>query len=397
MAQHSSAKKDLSAFFSSPALLPGTEGVRDILDAKKRQNALAQRDLSQPAERFPGGLETNSMFPSVPQKAFNPSQSGRSDLFSPAKSSAVKNASAVTVPDVQNTRRELFASSRSRPNMRHQSEIPDSQPAMSSEISFLPVAQKQNFTPRSGQKTNNLFTKAAAPVPSLTPVRMQLTRADIKKWQEDSASAIAEDILPALPPEAAHAGKGRRVHEQRALPAGAGTSPRGAAYVRQLHSAAGPAAVAFAPQRSITIIEEDKENDVSEENEEMDVSMTDVPQADLSNPPKPVEKRLSQTMWSRDHWLLMDELIHLRRRGPFNFRWPAGFQSKSGWLLGKSVNSHGSSLLMEQWHLDVVDAFKAEVGGWDEEVLAKRAFSLIVGERLRREQRAPKAPSVKFV
>ncbi|KAF4877230.1 hypothetical protein CGCSCA1_v003697 [Colletotrichum siamense] len=420
MAQHSSAKKDLSAFFSSPALLPGTEGVRDILDAKKRQNALAQRDLSQPAERFPGGLETNSMFPSVPQKAFNPSQSGRSDLFSPAKSSAVKTASAAINPDVQNTRRELFASSRSRPNMRHQSEIPDSQPAMSSEISFLPVAQKQNFTPRSGQKTNNLFAKAAAPVPSLTPVRMQLTRADIKKWQEDSASAIAEDS-----PESPRRSSLRPLPDRNMSPpksclrsplkprtpgrvvefTSSVLSPLAQAQARAERrmsasssgSAAGPAAVSFAPQRSITIIEEDKENDVSEENEEMDVSMTDVPQADLSNPPKPVEKRLSQTMWSRDHWLLMDELIHLRRRGPFNFRWPAGFQSKSGWLLGKSVNSHGSSLLMEQWHLDVVDAFKAEVGGWDEEVLAKRAFSLIVGERLRREQRAPKAPSVKFV
>ncbi|KAK1986251.1 hypothetical protein LZ30DRAFT_706216, partial [Colletotrichum cereale] len=184
VAQMSSAKKDLSAFFSSPALLPGAEGVKEIMD-KRRQHALSSKDVAQPPDQFNAGLETNSMFPSVPQKVFAPSASGRSDLFSPAKPSATKSTT--------DTRRELFSSTRSRDNTRQPSEIPDSQMNMSSEVSFAPVPQKKNFTPKSGQKTQDLFSKAAASVPSLTPVRMQLTRADIQKWQESSASAIAED------------------------------------------------------------------------------------------------------------------------------------------------------------------------------------------------------------
>ncbi|KAL0941094.1 uncharacterized protein CTRU02_203857 [Colletotrichum truncatum] len=401
ISQQPSGKKDLSAFFSSPALLPGTEGIQDILEAKKRQNAVAPEDIARPSERFATGLETNSMFPSIPQKAFNPSASGRSDLFSPAKSSAVK--------PLQDTRRELFSSTRSRGNVRHPSEIPDSQPAMSDEITFPSVAQKKNFTPRSGQKTNNLFSKTSAPVPSLTPVRMQLTRADIKKWQEDSASAIAEDS-PQSPRQSLRPLPDRNMSPSKSClrsplkPRTPGRvveftssvlSPLAQAQARaeRRMSASSNGSAAATQQRNITTIEEDKENDVSEENEEMDVSMTDAPEA---SPPKPIENRLSQTMWSRDHWLLLDELIQLRRQGPFNFQWPAGFQPKSGWLLGKAVNSHGSSLVMEQWHLDVVDAFKAEVGGWEEEMLAKRVFSLIVGDQLRKEGRAPRAPSVKF-
>ncbi|KAF6828010.1 hypothetical protein CMUS01_08739 [Colletotrichum musicola] len=405
----SSAKKDLSAFFSSPALLPGAEDVRNILDVKRRQNALAEKERSSP-EQPEAGLQTNTMFPSIPQKAFNPSASGRSDLFSPAKSSAVKPTQPT--PDA---RRELFASTRSKGLMRQASEIPDSQPGMSSEITFPSVAQKKNFTPRSGQKSQSLFSKASAPVPSLTPVRMQLTRADIKKWQEDSASAIAVDSpesprqnLRPLPDRNLSPTKSclrsplkprtpGRVVEFTSSVLSPLAQAQARAERRMSASSNGSASQQQQQQQRVAIAEEEnKENDVMEQDEsqDADVSMTDAPE---SSPPKPVEARLSQTMWSRDHWLLLDELIQLRRRGPFNFQWPAGFQSKSGWLLGKCVNSHGASLAMGQWHLDVVDAFKAEVGGWEEEVLAKRVFSLVVGEQLRKEGRAPKAPSVKFV
>jgi hypothetical protein len=57
-------------------------------------------------------------------------------------------------------------------------------------------------------------------------------------------------------------------------------------------------------------------------------------------------------------------------------------------LLGKQVIAQGETMVLEQWHLDVVDAFAAEVGGgsvWDERVLAKRVFALLVGEERRRK------------
>ncbi|TQN74281.1 hypothetical protein CSHISOI_01170 [Colletotrichum shisoi] len=415
VAQRSSAKKDLSVFFSSPALLPGADGIREILD-KKRQNALSSKDNAQPPEQLNTGLETNSMFPSIPQKAFAPSASGRSDLFSPAKPSATKS--------VTDSRRELFSSTKPQGNTRQRSEIPDSQANVSSDVSFAPIPQKKNFTPKEGQKTQNLFSKAAPPVPSLTPVRMQLTRADIQKWQESSASAIAEDspeserrILRPLADRNLSPTKsclrsplkprtpGRVVEFTSSV-----LSPLAQAQVRahrRLSASSNSSASAAQQQQQQRINaimeEEDKENDAAmdegddAQQEDMDVSMTDAPE--MGGPLKPVveeEPRLSQTMWSRDHWLLLDDIIQLRRLGPFDFQFPDDFQSKSGWLLGRSVHSHGASLTLEQWHLDVVDAFKAEVGGWEEEVLAKRVFSLIVGEQLRKEGKAPKAPSVQF-
>ncbi|UQC74691.1 uncharacterized protein CLUP02_01343 [Colletotrichum lupini] len=462
VAQRSSAKKDLAAFFSSPNLLPGAEGVKEVLD-KKRLNL---QGAAQRPERVDAGLETNSMFPSVPQKAFAPSASGRSDLFSPAKPSATKSIAdtydysdpvsaikpSVLGKSVMDTRRELFASTNLRSSTRHRSEIPDSQPNMSDEVSFPSVPQKKNFTPNVGAQKNtqnNLFSKApsAAPMPSLTPVRMQLTRADIQKWQESSASAIAESSPTAAESKSVSESESeQRARVLRPLPdrnmsptksclrsplkprtpgrvvefTSSVLSPLAQAQVRAERrlsaSSSGSAAAAQQQQQqriAAIMEEEDKENGdvagaeatVVEEDEEMngdmDVSMTDAPQLmnDVQKSALVEEQepqRLSQTMWSRDHWLLLDDIIQLRREGPFDFEFPDDFTSKSAWLLGRSVNSHGASLKLEQWHLDVVDAFQAEVGVWSEEALAKRVFSLIVGEELRRQGKAPKAPSVRF-
>ena len=54
------------------------------------------------------------------------------------------------------------------------------------------------------------------------------------------------------------------------------------------------------------------------------------------------------------------------------------------------VTSQGERMALEQWHLDIVDAFKRDVGGWPEDALAKRLFSLIVGEERRRSGLVPK-------
>ena len=97
---------------------------------------------------------------------------------------------------------------------------------------------------------------------------------------------------------------------------------------------------------------------------------------------------LSQTAWTRDHWLFLEQLIVLRRRGPFPFAVEReGFVSESGLLLGRTVEARGEAMTLQQWHLDVVDVFQAEVGGWSAEVLAKRAFSLLMCDTVRREGR----------
>jgi len=52
-------------------------------------------------------------------------------------------------------------------------------------------------------------------------------------------------------------------------------------------------------------------------------------------------------------------------------------------LLGKNVSSDGEKMKLEQWHLEVVDEFRGVVPGWEEAVVAKRVFALIVGEERR--------------
>lgn len=112
---------------------------------------------------------------------------------------------------------------------------------------------------------------------------------------------------------------------------------------------------------------------------------------------KIADSPLSQTRWSRRHWLFLDQLLQ-------SYKWnPLGFQllhsdtvmanphkRPSSSLLGKQVTSQGDTLVLKQWHLDVIDSFKKKVGGWAEEVIAKRLFALIVGEKRRRLGIVPK-------
>jgi len=102
-------------------------------------------------------------------------------------------------------------------------------------------------------------------------------------------------------------------------------------------------------------------------------------------PSSPMNEPLSSTTWSRDHWRLLQSILHTwkpenqvgeeRRR-----RNSTRVISK---LLGKSISSGGQKLRMEQWHLEVVDEFRGEVPGWEELAIAKRVFALVCGEKLR--------------
>jgi hypothetical protein len=112
------------------------------------------------------------------------------------------------------------------------------------------------------------------------------------------------------------------------------------------------------------------------------------PTTSLSKP----APRLSATTWTRSHWERLDALLQQRRRSgalAFQLAHPvAKTNSTRPKLLGKQVVAQGETMTLEQWHLDVVDAFAAEVGQasvWDERVLAKRVFALLVGEERRRK------------
>ncbi|KAM7222019.1 hypothetical protein V8F06_002524 [Rhypophila decipiens] len=154
--------------------------------------------------------------------------------------------------------------------------------------------------------------------------------------------------------------------------------------------------------------------------------------SNLANKPK----QLSTAQWTRDHWLRLDELLQARRKGMLAFQLTVrqgptggsaqinstGGAGKSHRLLGKQVTTASAaaaggdgeeeSMILEAWHLDIVDTFRSEVlhggaeastsrntsgGGsssshlWTDEVLAKRLFALMVGEERRAAGRVDRA------
>lgn len=66
-------------------------------------------------------------------------------------------------------------------------------------------------------------------------------------------------------------------------------------------------------------------------------------------------------------------------------------------LLGKYVKAEDEKMKLEQWHLEVVDQFRGEVPGWEEPVVAKRVFALLVGERRRADGTIPKREGREWV
>lgn len=105
----------------------------------------------------------------------------------------------------------------------------------------------------------------------------------------------------------------------------------------------------------------------------------------------------SRIQWSREHWLYLDELLQSYQHNALEFQLRhsnalmASPQKRvSSRLLGNEATSQGVAMLLEQWHLDIVDTFKEEVGLWDEEELVKRLFALIVGGERRRQGLVPR-------
>ncbi|TGO29320.1 hypothetical protein BPAE_0016g00430 [Botrytis paeoniae] len=143
-------------------------------------------------------------------------------------------------------------------------------------------------------------------------------------------------------------------------------------------------------------------------------------------PSSPLNPQLSPAHWTRDHWLLLDSILQTWKpenqnqeasdseansTGSSNSKYGRRNSTRviSG-LLGKIVNlkdkgvgigeggvrvfKNGNKegkeignekMRLEQWHLEAVDEFRGEVPGWDEAVVAKRVFALLIGEERRRK------------
>jgi hypothetical protein len=442
---------DLSSFFSSPGVLPGM--LADKLSPLKMSvfGARPTEPEPEPMETEPT-LPTSSMFPQVPQQQLAPRGKPRLGFFSPVRPAQPAGRREPS----EHSEEETYSQSESRSNLssparrseassvheehdvpmeetsgqlgkneqpeEYEREEPDEEGTEAEEEveqvqpSEMPsVPQKANFTPERRRPAQSFFKastqKVAEPepepepesVPTLgapTPPRMQLTHADIHRWQQETSNASEDSpeqspakpaprpaprpLLRPLPPRNASPTKsslrsplkphtpGRVVEFTSSV-----LSPIEQAKVRHQRRLSNSSAASQSsngaqrprirpPPRQTA----NKENNTTAE----------VPASNAGPPIKqPCPEPLSQTVWTRKHWLLLDDLLQQRRKGPFT----AYYKRCSDTYLGKIVASQGEAMTLERWHLDCVDAFKARVGGWDEGALAKRLFALVLGEKKR--------------
>lgn len=272
--------------------------------------------------------------------------------------------------------------------------------AMPTSSMFPQITQKQNFTPRpraQDEPMADVPSRAGAP----TPPRMQLSHADIQKWQQETLNAneVAAEprrtLLRPLPSKNASPSKsslrsplkphtpGRVVEFTSSV-----LSPVEQAKVRhqrrmsQSSASAPPSAIRPAP--SSTFMARlgafpkfaPPQDDGQEDGQQTTNTATSeiAPEVQSSEP-----ESLSQTVWTRQHWELLVHLIQMRRAGPFD----PPYERRADRWLGEIIKTRGERVKIERWHLDCVDAFKAEVGGWDEYLLAKRFIGLILGDEKR--------------
>ncbi|KAH8888361.1 hypothetical protein GQ53DRAFT_749286 [Thozetella sp. PMI_491] len=362
----------------------------------------------------------------VPQKDFQIENRRSVELFSPTKQ------------PVRETRQ----------NQPPRSVEHSSAPTTPEQVRFDHVPQKQNFTPRQRQFTSNslfqpvqasgessLFAKPA-PV-----VRQSVEQEDDSMVMDPDESSFITPELKPLPDRAASPSKscirsplkgktpGRVVEFTSST-----LSPLQQAQVRaERRASASPekqqpvlSTVAFAQAPSVrrtsvasSTSEEDKENQTSgsELSSDRETEITQPTKVQLSTTltsklsafgasfsTQPPNVPLSETTWTKAHWVRLDALLQERRTAggmPFQVKNsalakpPARRPSRK--LLGKQVSAHGETIVLEQWHLDVVDAFRAEVGSWEEDALVKRLFALLVGEERRKKGLVPKVKNGKRV
>ncbi|KAG5995553.1 hypothetical protein E4U52_008157 [Claviceps spartinae] len=431
---------DISTFFSSPVAVPGMSG-------QKSMSSIAAAAMSV-APGAANVVPTSSMFPQLPQRGVEvrfDDSSVRSASLSPVRRKQAVVGDALRTQgrrgeedkavegkgkkreheqeDEEQSQLQKRQQSQQqgyqRQHHHQQHSAPEmverySSPTTPERLSVPSASQNQDFTPRPRQ-TNQSFSQLPSEKRSAaaTPPRMQLSRADIHRWTQQTSDASEESSglqemsepseessdlqqalqppLRPLPPKDASPRKsalrsplkphtpGRVVDFTSSV-----LSPAEQARARHERQNSSFANVSFHEQppdpfssysRPISYPSLDQDHSFSSTN---DITMEDAPP--LSSLPYTPLYPLSQTTWSRRHWLFLDDLMQYRRRRNFPVRYPR----HADHYLGKTVKSQGTGMTLERWHLDCVDAFKAHVGGWDEGVLAKRLFALMLGEETRR-------------
>ncbi|KAM7183759.1 hypothetical protein V8F33_013394 [Rhypophila sp. PSN 637] len=497
-------KADLSAFFSSPAVLPDATqpglGLFKALDGKQAARTQAPqpaplrqqiRSTFQPPPTFGNSLfpqlpreepgarpqtQTRTQkLPSIPQKEFRIDRVNRetsilsSPRREPSREATVSEPAQSPSPEIRpQTRTQKLpsvpqkefhidrvnreTSILSSPRREASREATGSEPAQSSSppTPQRPVVpQKMNFTPRSRNAENTLFNlKATAQAPVGSSSLFGSAKQRVSSFfastgpaaaahedddddddddydedmeeDDDDSRATSPDLSFEMPPKLNPA-------PNRAM------SPTKSSFRSPMKPKTPGRVVEFtsstlSPLAQAQARAEQRRAIASPEKEAGPAPPSRPALTRFSDKPKP--KQLSTSQWTRDHWLRLDELLQARRKGMLAFQLtvrqgPTGGSAqinstgagKSHRLLGKQVTTTASaasdgeeeeSMILEAWHLDIVEAFRSEVlngaaegrtsrstGGsshlWTDEVLAKRLFALMVGEERRAAGRVDRA------
>lgn len=381
-----SKRFDLSAFFSSPAAITGilAEKFRSAKVQDPAEPAAQQAESTRPRQE-PPAISATSMFSRAPPNDNRQPDLGRADPVS----------SPILSDPLDDDRTNERSSSPASPERSH----------------LTTISQKQNFMPRPRQASNTLFQPSSSH-PTATPPRTQLNHEYIQKWQQETSHASEDSsnsqlLLRPLPPKHASPKKSSlrsplKPHTPGRVVEFTSTvlSPAEQARLRELRSRANeevseedigvvPAASTRAGKGSMASRQQQKQPPYI-------IPSRVIKPAGVTKK-RPTKKRWrreapSETVWTRQHWLFLDTLLQMRRKSPYSVKYAPVSQK----YLGKTITSMSESMVLEKWHLECIDAFKSQIGGWDEGELAKRLFALILGEAKRRRSSMDRSPGVIF-
>ncbi|KAL3960060.1 hypothetical protein ACCO45_005177 [Purpureocillium lilacinum] len=365
-ASKQASRFELSSFFSSPAAIPGMLAQK-FLPAKAAAATTSKGKPDQPASAQQAtAMPTSSMFPQIPQKEFHPSSSPRRDLFSPARSQPAPAVEARPPPP------------RPAPAVVVADSPADEEPSSPAtpERIPVPITASQTFFQPSSQRTN-----------TETPPRMQLSHEDIHRWQQETSNASEQSsprhrdgLLRPLPPKNASPTK-----SSLRSPLKPRTPGRVVEFTSSVLSPAEQARVRQERRISHSFLSEQQQQEDSEAAAPSVGSSSAAAAAAVDTEDKENSTSNSTSDETEDLFMSDAALAPPRRHSAAPAPGPLGtpYPRRADRYLGKTVKSQGEAMRLERWHLDCVDAFRAQVGGWDEGALAKRLFALILGEEQR--------------
>jgi serine/arginine repetitive matrix protein 2 len=120
-------------------------------------------------------------------------------------------------------------------------------------------------------------------------------------------------------------------------------------------------------------------------------SQSESPEHSAYSPPipqSPAPSPLSSTTWSKAHWKLLQAIYRDYKAYPPSAAdlAHADRNARQSEFVGKTIYSRGEELTLKAWHMEVVRLFREEVEGWEEGVVAKRVFALVIGERVKERE-----------